>query len=254
MSEEEGVDFSGTRLGRSGATDGLTRRRGKPASESPRVPLACRSGGALCETHGPRVCGAPDSAGNPIRSGPPGPAIPRGRPPGGGPRGPTSVLAFVALPDGVRDHAADVEGGHVLLRQPEGLLVRHPALLQGLVEVRHCGPELRGRVLTVDRVREAVQQRGDLLRESLEELFHFVCIHHSVFFLTHLVHRPGLSPHEVGPGTCRRRALVTTCRPLPRPPGTSAFGSLAWPRRFPAAPGPRVAPARSVGKRSRVSP
>src|SRR5881628_269804 len=122
------------------------------------------------------------------------------------------------------------------------------------ISPRPCGPELRGRVLTVDRIREAVQQRGDLLRESLEELFHFVCIHHSVFFLTHLVHRPGLSPHEVGPGTCRRRALVTTCRPLPRPHGTSAFGSLAWPRRFPAAPGHRVAPARSVGKRSRVSP
>src|SRR5437899_11011429 len=224
-----------------------------PASGSPLDPATCRFGGALSGTRGPLACGAPGTAGNPSLRGPLGPAIPRGRPPGGGPRGPTSVLAFVALSDGVRDHPADVEGGHVLLRQSEGLLVRHAALLERLVDVRHCGPELRGRVLTVDRVREAVQQRGDLLRESLEELFHFVCIHHSVFFLTHFVHRPGLSPHEAGPGTCRRRALVTTCRPLPRPPGTSAFGSLAWPRRLPAAPRTRGPPARSAGSPTRPS-
>src|SRR5213593_4730813 len=190
MSEEESVDFSGTRLGRSGATDGLTRRRGMPASGSPRGPATCRFRGALSGTRGPHACGAPGTAGNPSRSGPQGPAIPRGRPSAGGPRGPTSVLAFVPLPDGVRDHPADVEGGHVLLRQSEGLLVRHTALLQGLVEVRHRGPELRGRVLAVDRVREAVQERGDFLRKGLEELLHFVCVHHSVFFLAHFVHLP----------------------------------------------------------------
>src|SRR2546425_8996092 len=142
MSEEEGVGFSGTRLGRSGATDGLTRRRGPPASGPPRGPATCRSGGAPSGTLGRRASGAPGTAGNPIRSAPLGRAIPRGGPPAGGPRGPTSALAFAALPDGVRDHPADVEGGHVLLRQPEGLLVRHPALLQGLVEVRDRGAEL----------------------------------------------------------------------------------------------------------------
>src|SRR2546427_7109285 len=208
MSEEEGVGFSGTRLGRSGATDGLTRRRGTPASGPPRGPATCRSGGAPSGTLGRRASGAPGTAGNPIRSAPLGRAIPRGGPPAGGPRGPTSVLAFAALPDGVRDHPADVEGGHVLFRQPEGLLVRHPALFQGLVEVRDRGAELRGRVFAVDRVREAVQQRGDLLRESLEEFLHFICVHHSVFFLTHFLHRPclrssrGWSRYLSTPSTC----------------------------------------------------
>src|SRR2546422_847148 len=100
MSEEEGVGFSGTRLGRSGATDGLTRRRGTPASGPPRGPATCRSGGAPSGTLGRRASGAPGTAGNPIRSAPLGRAIPRGGPPAGGPRGPTSVLAFAALPDG----------------------------------------------------------------------------------------------------------------------------------------------------------
>src|SRR3972149_6537345 len=160
---------------------------------------------------GSSACGAPGSGGNPSRRGPPGPGGSPGGPRAAGPRGPPSLVAFAVLPDGLRDHPAEVEGGHVLLRQLEGLLVRHAAPLQGLVEVRHSGPELRGRVLAVDRVREAVQERWDLLREDLEHLLHFPRLH-SVLFLTHSVHLPCPTPHEAGPGTWARRALVTTSR------------------------------------------
>src|SRR5205823_14040150 len=135
----------------------------------------------------------------------------------------------------------------------EGLLVRHAAPLQGLVEIRHRGPEPRGCVLSVDRVREAVQERGHLLREHLEHLFHFARFH-SVFLLTHSVHLLCPTSQEAGPGIWARRALVTMSRPLPPPPGTSGFPTPAWRRRSPHAASPRAAPSRSGGRRSRASP
>src|SRR5205823_11379837 len=146
-------------------------------------PSACRSEGAWCGTHGRRFFGASGIEGTPSRRWPPGPGdAPRG-PRAAGLRGSPSLLAVTTLPNGLRDHPAEVQGGHVLLRQLEGLLVRHAAPLQGLVEIRHRGPEPRGCVLSVDRVREAVQERGHLLREHLEHLFHFARFH-SVFLLT----------------------------------------------------------------------
>src|SRR5207245_9575170 len=102
--------------GRSGGGVGLTRSRGRPARAAPRDSSACRCGGALAGTPGHRACGALGSAGTPSRSGPPGWGETREVLRAACPRGPTSVLAFVPLSDGVRDHPADVEGGHVLLR------------------------------------------------------------------------------------------------------------------------------------------
>src|SRR5207249_12273938 len=88
---------------------------------------------------------------------------------------PALVPAPVAAPlgaDGALDDFPKVQGGHVLLREPERLVVRHPAVLEGAVEVRDRLPILlRGR-LPVEDVREAVQEGGDLLREETQEFLY----------------------------------------------------------------------------------
>src|SRR6266571_8654782 len=63
------------------------------------------------------------------------------------------------------DHRGQVHGGHVLLCELVRLLVRHPAVLQGLVEPRDRLPVLQGLLLAVQDVREVAQECRDLLRE-----------------------------------------------------------------------------------------
>src|SRR5207249_3561362 len=103
------------------------------------------------------------------------------------PRGRPYLFPFSALPEGLREQPAEVQRGHVLLRELEGLLIGHAALLQRAVEARDRGPELRGCVLAVDRIREAVQERGQLLREDREDLFHLLWVH-APLFPCHFLH------------------------------------------------------------------
>src|SRR2546421_707203 len=102
----------------------------------------------------------------------------------------------------------------VALRKTGRLLSRHPALLQGRVEVRDRLPELRRCVLSVDRIREAVQERGHLLRKNGEDLLHVLRLHLVSLFpvFRHSFTWCFLVPEQAGPCIWGNRALVTTCR------------------------------------------
>src|SRR3990172_7955475 len=113
--------------------------------------------------------------------------------------------AVASAPERVPDHSPQVHSGHVLFRQLVRPLVRHPAVLQGLVEARHRLPVLHGLLLPVQHVREAVQERGDLLRDHSEDFLHFVRVR-PVFLLAFLHGSPrfsiGCSSDLARPRTC----------------------------------------------------
>src|SRR2546428_9068572 len=160
------------------------------------------------------------------------------------------------MADSFRNDPAQIQRRHVLLGELERLLVRHPALLQGRVEVRDRLPELRGCVLSVDRIREAVQEPGHLLRTNGEDLLHILRLHLASLFpaFRHSFTWWFLVPEQAGPCIWGNRALVTTSRRCPRRRDRFVPSIRARTRGPPAPPALGCVPAQSDVRPCRASP
>src|SRR5881409_208220 len=192
-----------TGIRRPGGPSSTTPRRGSSVPDGRPVLAASHFGPRSHESSARLVSDAPGSGGTPHRGGSPRRGSPRPRRPAGRRGREPSVIAFAAVAHGLRNDPAQIQGGHVLLRELERLLVRHPALLQGRIEVRDRLPEFRGCVFPVDRIRQAVQEGGHLLLKDGEDLLYVLRLHLVSLFPV---------PEQAGPCIWGNRALVTTSR------------------------------------------